>query len=350
MGRKKNTTYSHPLQGSLFDESSDTMWPDSGLPVTPQKLRTMRDEMRGRREVVSTSADMPDLTMGKSEERPYLLFISFGSGSSGNCTYVGTRKEGVLIDAGVAGDTVANGLKDNGLSMDVVKAIILTHDHSDHVRFAYTILRKYRHIALYCTPKALGGLLRRHSISRRIKDYHRPFFKEFPFEVGGLKITAFETMHDGTDNCGFFIQSGELNFCVATDLGCVSPRVEYYMQQAQFVMLEANYDPEMLKNGPYPQHLKARIAFDNGHLSNHQSGEFLARLAAVKMKYVFLCHLSQDNNTPELAVDTVTEHLHAAGFTEVGYGTGIGEDLGKPIQLVALPRFDVSPMYVLRDD
>lgn len=351
MGRKKNPIYSHPLQWSLFDEPAETEWTDSNIRVTPGELRALREESRRRRrggEEKAVDADNLDLAMGTSEEEPYMVFISFGSGSSGNCTYIGTREEGVLVDAGVAGDTVSKGLKDNGLSMDNVKAIILTHDHSDHVRFAYAILRKYRHIALCCTPKALGGLLRRHSISRRIKDYHKPFFKEFPFEVGGLKITAFETMHDGTDNCGFFIQCGELNFCVATDLGCVSPRVEYYMQQAQFVMLEANYDPEMLKNGPYPQYLKARIAFDNGHLSNHQSGEFLARLAAGGMKYVFLCHLSQDNNTPELAVATVLKHLADAGFTEVGRGTGIGEDLGKPLQVVALPRFDVSPMYLLR--
>lgn len=343
MARKKSS-YNHPLQGSLFND------PFSDLPVF-EPIADFALHFNEKREQSDGYVPESDMDCCKREElpdAPALLLLSFGSGSSGNCTYVGTRREGVLVDAGVDGDTVKQGLLDNGLSIKNVKGIILTHDHSDHVRFAYTIVRKNPQMGIYCTPKALGGLLRRHSISRRIKDYHHPVFKEFSFEVAGLKITPFDTPHDGTDNCGFFIQLGDINFCVATDLGCVTPRVEYYMRQSRYVMLESNYDPEMLRTGPYPMHLKARIEFDNGHLSNSQCGSFLASLAGGGMKIAFLCHLSQDNNTPELALSTVCSHLAEAGFTQVGSATGAGDDLQKPVHVVALPRFDVSPLYVMK--
>lgn len=340
MSRKK-TSYNHPLQGSLFDDPFGDLAPVESIADFALHFSENSGEKKGAGDEESEFAcrDAGDVTR--------LFLLSFGSGSSGNCTYIGTRKEGVLVDAGVDVDTVKKGLAENGLSIENVKGIILTHDHSDHVRFAYAIVRKHQQMGIYCTPKALGGLLRRHSISRRIKDYHHPVFKEFSFEVAGMKITPFDTPHDGTDNCGFFIQMGDINFCVATDLGSITPRVDYYMRQARYVMLEANYDPEMLRTGPYPMHLKARIGFDNGHLSNSQCGEFLAELASGSLKMAFLCHLSQDNNTPELALSTVRTHLASAGFTEVGSATGAGEDLRKPLQLVALPRFDVSPLYVL---
>ena len=220
MARKK-TSYNHSLQGSLFnDPFSD--WP-AFEPIADFALHF--NENSGKERDPEVEAEM-DCSMGEgAPDAPALMLLSFGSGSSGNCTYVGTRREGVLVDAGVDGDKVKQGLRDNGLSIKNVKGIILTHDHSDHVRFAYTIVRKNPQMGIYCTPKALGGLLRRHSISRRIKDYHHPVFKEFSFEVAGLKITPFDTPHDGTDNCGFFIQLGDINFCVAT----VSPRCRICM-------------------------------------------------------------------------------------------------------------------------
>lgn len=279
-----------------------------------------------------------------------LLFISFGSGSSGNSSYVGTRDEGVLIDAGIDPEKIRETLNANGISLSAIKGVCLTHDHSDHVRFAYNFVRKHPDTGIYCTPKTLSGMLRRHSISRRIKDYHRPIFKEFPFNVAGLELTAFEVSHDGSDNSGYFITRSGVSMAIATDLGSITPRVDYYMRQARHIMIEANYDAKMLREGPYSMYLKARIAAPNGHLDNAETGRFLAEIFSPKLRNVFLCHLSQDNNTPDTAVATVSRALRDAGCSDIGDGSGTIEMRSRRIQLVALPRFDASAMYVLRAD
>ncbi len=189
-----------------------------------------------------------------------VCFMSFGSGSSGNCAYIGTPSCGLLIDAGVDNNYVIEQLKANSINPESIVGILLTHDHSDHVRFAYAILRRYRQMRIFATAKAFNGLLRRHSISRRIKDYHTPIFKEFPFQAGIFTVTAFETSHDGTDNAGFCIEGGGTTFVVTTDTGTITSRADEYMRRTHNLMIESNYDAEMLRNGRYPVHLKARIA------------------------------------------------------------------------------------------
>lgn len=278
-----------------------------------------------------------------------LLFMSFGSGSSGNCAYLGNGKEGILIDAGVDPDKVKARMKANGIDYSGVKGIILTHDHSDHVRYAYQMLRKQSHMLLYATPKALNGMLRRHSISSRIKDYHRPIYKEHPFEVGKMKMVAFDTSHDGTDNMGFFISYGDFHtFAVLTDTGYVTPRADHYIRMARYLMIESNYDATMLANGPYSEYLKARIASASGHLGNRQTAECLSDIYSDKLTHIFLCHLSADNNTPETALHTVRESLEAMGVT-VGDGSNSPEANKSMVQLVALPRYDASDLFLFRE-
>lgn len=277
-----------------------------------------------------------------------LSFISLGSGSSGNCAYIGDSSTGLLIDAGVDMTTVVAELRRNGIDMSAIKGIVLTHDHSDHVRYVYTIVRKYRHIGVYCTPRTLNGMLRRHSISNRIKDYHRPIYKEHPFTIGNFTLTAFEVMHDGTDNSGFFITHGRHNIAVATDLGCVSERADHYMRRANYLMIEANYDSAMLAAGSYPEYLKARIRSDNGHLDNEVTARFVAQAYTPALRNIFLCHLSKDNNTPEIALRVVGDALRAAGVTEIGDCSGSPYSRMAPVQLMALPRFDSSGLITLR--
>ncbi len=277
-----------------------------------------------------------------------LSFISFGSGSSGNCAYIGDSSTGLLIDAGVDMTTVVAELRRNGIDMSAIKGIVLTHDHSDHVRYVYTIVRKYRHIGVYCTPRTLNGMLRRHSISNRIKDYHRPIYKEHPFTIGNFTLTAFEVMHDGTDNSGFFITHGRHNIAVATDLGCVSERADHYMRRANYLMIEANYDSAMLAAGSYPEYLKARIRSDNGHLDNEVTARFVAQAYTPALRNIFLCHLSKDNNTSEIALRVVGDALRAAGVTEIGDCSGSPYSRMAPVQLMALPRFDSSGLITLR--
>lgn len=273
-------------------------------------------------------------------------FISFGSGSSGNSAYLGTEKGGIIIDAGVDYAKVFETLKANGVRPEQVHGVCLTHDHGDHIRYAYAISRRYNHIRIYCTNRVLNGILKRHNISRRIKEYHQPIFKEIPFKLGDLTITAFEVPHDGFDNAGFFVEYGETKFAIATDLGEVTERARHYMTQADYLMIEANYDLEMLENGSYPEYLKNRIKLNTGHLDNNDTARFVAEMYSPKLKNIFLCHLSNDNNTPEKAVEAVQSALEACGAT-VGKSQGTLEDRKKDVQLMALPRYDSSPWFVL---
>lgn len=274
-------------------------------------------------------------------------FISFGSGSSGNCAFIGTENGGVLIDAGIELKQVFDTLRENGITPEMVKGICLSHDHGDHVRYAYTYIRKYRHLNVYCTNRVMNGLLRRHNISRRIKEQHVAIYKEIPFDLAGMKITAFEVPHDGTDNAGFYIELNDLKFAVATDLGFVSDRAHHYLTKAHFLMLESNYDRDMLDNGTYPEYLKNRIRGVNGHLDNKDAAEFIRDNYNEDLKYVFLCHLSNDNNTPEIARNEFVSTLSENDIS-VGYGEETLEDKEKNIQIVALPRFEPSRWYVLR--
>lgn len=244
-----------------------------------------------------------------------LRFMSFGSGSSGNCAYIGTEVSGVLIDAGVDNNYVLSQLAANSIDVRTISGILLTHDHTDHVKYAYALLRNNKHMKLYATPRTLAGLLRRHNISRRISDYHQPVYKEIPFTAGELEITAFETSHDGTDNVGFAINAGDIRFVVATDTGTITSRADHYLRQAAHIMLESNYDYNMLRTGPYTERLKARILSTTGHLDNAEAARFVASAAkAGTLRRLFLCHLSDENNTPETVSVTLLKELEACGI------------------------------------
>ena len=276
-----------------------------------------------------------------------LAFISFGSGSSGNCSYIGTQQSGVLIDAGVDPQGVFDELRRNGIARDAVKGIVLTHDHQDHVRYVYKIVRDYNKQArIYCTMRLMNGMLRRHNISRRVKDYQIPIWLETPFKLCGMEFTAFETSHDGSDNMGFSIQCGQQTFVVATDMGVITPRAEHYMQQAHYLMIESNYDLTMLNTGRYPEFLKARVRSAVGHLDNEVAARFVAQHYHEGLKWIFLCHLSNDNNTPELALNTMRGALEQQGLT-VGDASNAPDQRRRDIQLYALPRYDCSPFFIL---
>lgn len=288
-----------------------------------------------------------DLSLAISRDRSLFRFLCFGSGSSGNSCYVGSKRGGVIIDAGVDPDKVIDALKENGIPPSHVATVLLTHDHSDHVRYVYKYMRAFPHVSLMCTNRVLTGILRRHSISKRLKDYHRPIFKEIPFKISDFEITAFEVPHDGTDNMGFSITLGEKNFVLATDLGAVTSRARHYMTQADFLVIEANYDDRMLTVGPYPQFLKARIRTDNGHMDNVDTGRFLTEIAGGRLRNVFLCHLSHNNNLPEIALATVRKALETTGVS-VGDASESIEDRACKLHLCALPRLTPSRLFVLR--
>lgn len=281
-----------------------------------------------------------------AEQWSGVQFVSFGSGSSGNCAYLGTVHSGVLIDAGVDPEHVYRDLAANGIGINKVKGIVLTHDHADHIRYAFKLVKENKHLRIYCTPRLMAGLLRHHNVSRRIKDYQVSIFKEIPFYLAGMKFTAFETSHDAIDNMGFSIEIGENTFVVATDMGLISERASYYMSKANFLMIESNYDRKMLDNGRYPEYLKARVRGDKGHLDNMVAAEYVANNYHEGLKWVFLCHLSNDNNTPEIALNAMSAALQKIGLS-VGDGTNSLESRYRDVQVYALPRYDTSLWFVL---
>jgi len=342
-----------PLQDlpGLFDEIEIDMTRND-YPIHPEiakhaeRVRLSGGNSPAKRLTPETSLSEPLKTLKQPD---ILNFISFGSGSSGNCAYIGNRQGGFIIDAGVDFTKVVGELEANGIKMNSVAGICLTHDHGDHIRYAYSFVRKYRHLKIFCTPKTFNGIMRRHNISRRLKDYHSPIYKEIPFNIGDIKITAYEVCHDGTDNVGFFIEYGQHSFAISTDLGHISERADHYMRQADYLVIESNYDKTMLINGEYAEYLKARILADNGHLDNEVTAQYVSKIYSPKLKYVFLCHLSHDNNTPSIALDTVSRPLKNKGII-IGDGTGSISSREADIQLVALPRFESSLFYSFRKD
>ena len=278
---------------------------------------------------------------------PRIFYQSFGSGSSGNCCYVGTASGGLMIDAGVREDAVEMLLKSNGIGMDKVKGILLTHDHNDHVKYVYKFLRNHKGISLFCTNRVMNGILRHHNVSRRIKDFHVPIFKEIPFKVCDFEVTAFETSHDGTDNMGFHLNYQNRPFVLATDMGIVTTRARHYISQAHYLVMEANYDLQMLMEGPYPEHLKARIVTTTGHMQNEDTAKLLKDIYHEKLSHIFLCHLSAENNTPSKAVIAVKGALEEIGL-KVGRGDDSLEDRSADVSLMALPRLEPTRLYVFR--
>lgn len=329
MARRKITFDNHPRLP--FVE-----WEDEEPAVTVPPKRN-----------VYARAEIPTERRQLDASERLINYISLGSGSSGNSCYVGTPSGGVLIDVGVRAETVEDTLAANGIDMKRVVGVLLTHDHSDHVKYVYTLLRQHRHIRLYCTNRVLTGIFRRHSISKRLKDYHQPIFKEIPFQLAGMEITAFEVPHDGSDNMGFSISYDNRNFVLATDLGAVTERARHYMSRANYLVIEANYDLRMLIQGRYPEYLKARIQTENGHLDNEQTAAFLSEIINPDLEYIFLCHLSQDNNTPQKALSVIRDALEYKGI-KVGSGCETIEDRRCDVQLMALPRYEATRRFVFR--
>ena len=306
------------------------------------------EEIQPRRSVYD-SIRIPEKEKVAESSDGLLYYISFGSGSSGNSCYLGTSNGGIIIDAGVKAEDIMARIKANGIDMKKVYGVLLTHDHSDHVRYAYGLVRNNRHMKVYCTNRVLNALLRRHNISKRIKDYHISIFKEIPFKVGELEITAFEVPHDGMDNMGFSIRFQNRNFVLATDMGEVQPRAHHYMSQADYLVIESNYDLKMLLHGRYPEYLKARIQTGVGHMDNEATAAYLKKIYSARLRHIFLCHLSKDNNTPEIALQKIRASLEEAG-AKVGDGMETLEDRQADVQLTALPRYDATRLYVFRND
>lgn len=243
-----------------------------------------------------------------------LKFISLGSGSSGNCYFLWTEKGSILIDVGIGVKLMKRHFQTFGLRWDELLAILVTHDHADHVKSVGRISGE-NSVPVYATALVHEGIARNYCVSPHVKPELRYQIKpDEPFTVGDFTVTAFGIPHDSSECVGFRVEACGVRFCLMTDVGHVTERVKAEVEAANYLVLESNHDHEMLMAGPYPAYLKGRIAGPTGHLSNHESAELLAGSSSPALRHVWLCHLSEENNHPELARKTVDSILRSYGI------------------------------------
>ncbi len=223
-----------------------------------------------------------------------------GSGSRGNSLAVWDSEDLFLIDAGFSGKELKKRLGNIGLSPGDIRAIIITHEHSDHVKGVGVMSRRYG-IPVYATPMVLQGkVLGNEKLEGRVE-----IQPETVFKLGRFEIRGFEIPHDAPQTLGFRIQSNGQCITHATDIGRITPDIRRMLEGCDALVLESNHDIEMLKNGSYPAFLKRRIMSETGHLPNVESGEVLVKVIGPNTRHITLAHLSEENNTPEVALETV---------------------------------------------
>jgi phosphoribosyl 1,2-cyclic phosphodiesterase len=264
-----------------------------------------------------------------------LKFLSLASGSSGNCYYLGTDDYGILFDAGISVRFLKKVLKENGIGLEQIMAVFITHEHADHIRSVGGLGEKYG-IPIYATEKVHAGIDNSFCAEERLYTSRRIIEKEIAVYIKELKITAFNVPHDASECVGYLVAYKQQKFVLATDIGHINEKVGEYLRLANHLVIEANYDREMLLHGKYPPFLKERISNGNGHLCNSETAGFLAANFDLHLKNIWLCHLSKDNNHPELAYKTVEMAMQQ-------YGIRIGKD----VNLVALKRTTPSQMFIL---
>ena len=262
-------------------------------------------------------------------------FCSLSSGSSGNCYLAGTDRTLVLIDAGISAKQIADRLKTLGLSPSDLSGVLITHEHSDHIKGIDTLSNKYG-LPMYMNAATEEQVRKLCKNGDRMEI--RTFRNEDPFLLEDLEVLAFPVSHDAADTVGFSLKKGNAKLCTATDTGCVTEKILSELTDADLVVMEANHDEEILKMGRYPWFLKQRILSDCGHLSNESAGRALARIIREdpRPRQILLAHLSKENNFPEMAWQTVVNVLESEDIF-------LGEDL----RIDMLMRDEMSGVYAL---
>jgi len=233
-------------------------------------------------------------------------FCTIASGSSGNSVCVGVGGKHFLVDAGISGKRIEQAL----FKMNVrnISGIFITHEHRDHITGAGVMARRFK-INLYATPFTWRYFAYNKSLGALDAEQIKVIEPEKPIDIDGVKITAFDISHDAAQPVGYTFEAAGKKVATATDLGHITDTVRSHLKGANIIMLESNHDPVMLKNGPYPYVLKQRVAGKHGHLSNADAGVLLTEVAGKQLEHIFLAHLSEENNTPMMAFDTVKRIL-----------------------------------------
>jgi phosphoribosyl 1,2-cyclic phosphodiesterase len=245
-----------------------------------------------------------------------LYLSSLNSGSNGNCYYVGNEHDAVLIDAGISCRETEHRMTRLGLSLAKVRAILISHEHTDHTMGAEVLSRKHR-IPIYITPAThLNSLFR--------LDPHllQPFSAYEELHFGSLTVKAFPKQHDAADPHSFTVTGSGITVGIFTDIGSVCEKLIHHFGQCHAAFLEANYDETMLEEGRYPYFLKKRIRGDKGHLSNLQALELFNSYRSPFLELLVLSHLSQQNNHPRIITDLFAPH---ANGTRVAIASRFGE-------------------------
>lgn len=268
-----------------------------------------------------------------------LRFLSLSSGSCGNCYYLEhTDSDGtphaLLIDAGVSLRRLKQVLQANSLDENSFSSVLITHDHMDHIRSLASYCKRLKK-PVYATSE-LHSALAAHSFGEPYLGQCRCELKQDAWnDIDGFRVKYFVVPHDATQTVGYYIAAGDRKFVIMTDLGRMTDEALKYAGEADTVVVESNYDMDMLISGPYTHELKMRICQGHGHLSNDECANAISRFYHPGLKNVFLCHLSEHNNTPELAYGSASAALKSAGAPD---GT---------VLLRALPRQTPSGMIIL---
>jgi phosphoribosyl 1,2-cyclic phosphodiesterase len=231
-----------------------------------------------------------------------LIISSLNSGSNGNCYYIGNGQDAVFIDAGISCRETETRMKKLGLDIKKIKAIFISHEHTDHISGLATLSKKYQ-LPVYITEGT-------HKQSRTHLEKHlvKRFHETEPVQIGNLTVTAFVKFHDAEDPHSFTVASPDVKVGIFTDIGKACKKLIHHFKQCHAAFLEANYDEEMLMNGDYPYVLKKRISGMNGHLSNTEALELFKKHRPPFMSHLILSHLSKNNNKPELVEKLFSDH------------------------------------------
>lgn len=257
------------------------------------------------------------------------------SGSSGNCYFIGNASYGILIDAGVGIRSIKRFLKTMGLDFPDIWGVFVTHDHSDHIQAVGILGEKY-HIPVYATRKVHEGINRNYKVTQKLFNSQRFMEAGEAVNVGDFKITSFPVSHDASESVGYSVEYLGKTITFATDLGFIGYEAASYLIKSDSIILESNYDEKMLENGPYPIVLQSRIKSETGHLGNLQTAEFVAENYSEQWKYIFLCHLSRENNQPELAQTAIVDKMKEMMI-----------DFDGKTEIIPLERLKPSEMYFI---
>ncbi len=240
---------------------------------------------------------------------------TIASGSSGNCTYIGSDNTHILVDAGVSARRITDGLNSLGIKASDIDAVFVTHEHSDHICGLPVFEKKYG-IPVFCSEGTAKGIFKADRSCYIDRSLVNAFCSGDVVACGDLEVMPIDIPHDANEPTAFRVECGEKSAAVATDMGMWDEELECAFRDLDAILIEANHDIRMLQAGPYPYNLKQRILSDFGHLSNDACSEFLCTLLHDSLKGILLGHLSATNNYPELAYETVKTGIE---FGDVPY-------------------------------